>query len=495
MSPFIRSATVFTSVAPIDDGGAVRSAFIIALIFLAAPIFGYVAFRNTKVDEDAKWDYAMGVISGKLSEAREAQAAANVSLTFQNQDGSARPLPSSNDANFDIHGLWQNVLDYSVARDCERLSMVVTTEKVAIVALIDGVKYPIDAPPPQTAMSMLNYMKQQAGMDATDMRRRQSGKVWVHLGDMGRHGFTVNSVGSSKEVRLNLIADAETTTRLSFGELGLLDSQQSQLDSIVGGASGVVLVACPAGQGMTTTMYNLVERHDPYTQSVLTLEDSVAYEIEGVDHELIEPGTTPDAIAKNIVVKLRSDPNVLMVSKLFDAQVAGVIAEGAEVARFYTGLHQSDTFTALRTWIKAVGDPKRAASALTAIVSQRLVRKLCPTCRVVYQPDPAMLQKLNLPADKVQQLFKHSGKLMVGKREEACPDCMGIGYRGRVGVFEMMVLDDEARELIATAHLDQARAHLRKQRMLLLQEAALSKVVQGVTSLSEVQRALAKEEK
>jgi type II secretory ATPase GspE/PulE/Tfp pilus assembly ATPase PilB-like protein len=185
-----------------------------------------------------------------------------------------------------------------------------------------------------------------------------------------------------------------------------------------------------------------------------------------------------------------------MVSKMSDVPTAKVIAGSASEIRFYAGMRGEDTFSTLKAWIKAIGNAKDAAAALGAILSPRLVRKLCPRCRIPFKPDPAALQKMNLPPDKVQQLYKPGGKVIVKKDiEEPCPDCMGMGYRGRTGVFEVMVLDDEARKLIAQGQLDQLRAHLRKQKMLWLQEAALTRVVEGVTAIAEIGRALAKEEK
>jgi type II secretory ATPase GspE/PulE/Tfp pilus assembly ATPase PilB-like protein len=147
----------------------------------------------------------------------------------------------------------------------------------------------------------------------------------------------------------------------------------------------------------------------------------------------------------------------------------------------------------MRAWVKAVGDPKLGADALVAVLSQRLVRKLCTTCRVPYRPDPEALRKLNLPADRVAQLYKHSGQVLVKKEMQPCPACLGVAYSGRIGVFEVMVLDDQARALIVAGQLDQLRAYLRKQKMLWLQEAALARVVDGTTSIAEITRVLSKE--
>ncbi|MDX1683564.1 MAG: hypothetical protein R3336_10610, partial [Phycisphaeraceae bacterium] len=163
--------------------------------------------------------------------------------------------------------------------------------------------------------------------------------------------------------------------------------------------------------------------------------------------------------------------------------------------RFYVGMTMTDTFQALRAWAKAVGDLQSASRTLVAITAQRLVRRLCTACRSPYQPDPAALRKMNLPAENVDKLFKQSGKVILNDKEQTCPKCMGIGYQGRVAVFEIMALDDDARDLIAAGELDQLRSHLRKQEMMYLQEAALAKVIAGETSISEVTRVFSEKKK
>lgn len=125
------------------------------------------------------------------------------------------------------------------------------------------------------------------------------------------------------------------------------------------------------------------------------------------------------------------------------------------------------------------------------VIAQKLMRRLCHTCRVAYTPDPAALKKLNLPGgDKINKLYRASGKVQVKDKEEPCPNCHGLGYRGRTGVFEVMPIDDDARSYIRKGEADALRLHLRKQKMQYLQEAALAKVVSGVTDIKEVTRAM-----
>jgi type II secretory ATPase GspE/PulE/Tfp pilus assembly ATPase PilB-like protein len=146
-------------------------------------------------------------------------------------------------------------------------------------------------------------------------------------------------------------------------------------------------------------------------------------------------------------------------------------------------------------YAKAVGDLDKVAKSLSAATAQRLVRTLCPECKQAYKPDAAALKKMNLPANRVNELYKASGKVMVDNDEEPCPKCHGIGYIGRTAVFEVLVIDDEARELIRKSDLNGLRSHLRRQKMLYLQETALAKVVAGQTSIREAMRVLDQDKK
>jgi len=257
-----------------------------------------------------------------------------------------------------------------------------------------------------------------------------------------------------------------------------------------------VIVSAPPKHGTTTTLYSLAQEHDPYTSSVMTWEDEIAYEVEGVNHNIIPAGATPEVFNEKLAAMLRSDPNVMLLGRLADSHTAKVLAEVADDVRSYIPLFKDDAMSVLVAWIKALGDPKLAGRSLRAVVAQRLVRRLCPVCRQAYTPDPAALKKLNLPPDKVSQLYRASGKVADEKgREETCPSCLGLGYRGRIAVFETIVVDEQAQQLIATNQGDKLKAHLRKNRMLYLQESALAKVVEGVTDIKEITRALAEGKK
>jgi len=467
----------------------------LALLLLGGPIAGYVYYRNLNVPPDRQWTLSIDTWNEWIHGYQQDSAQRNAQVQLLTDDGTAIPVPTSSDTTYDAHNLFEDLLAFALPRGAERIDLAVDQEKTAIAVRIDGVSYAQPSVEPTLGVTLVDYLRDAAGMDTADRRRKQTADLPVNAGDHGKHKIELHFAGSSRGMQLVMEFDRQKRLLMPIAELGLTSQQQQQVEAVLESRQRTVLVAAPPHQGLSTTLYSLVNAHDPYTQTVGTLEENVIHEIEGVSHEQIEPGADNATINKRLTSILRGDPHVLMLSRLIDTAMARQVAESSDDVRFYVGLPQDSGRAALKVWLKAVGDLKDGAEAIEAIISQRLVRKLCTTCRIRYKPDAAMLKKMNLPADKVKHLFKPSGKVTVKEQEETCPDCLGMAYRGRVGVFEVMTLDDEARGLIAKGSLDQLHAHLRKQRMMLLQEAALSKVIDGTTSISEVTRALGKGEK
>ena len=463
----------------------------LAVIIVISTIMGYGMYRNTKVPEDLHWGLTLGSFKQKIGDIEQNRAQQQASVHLLTRQGDPIAVPLGDDPYAQAHIAIEQLVDFAMPRGGNRIEIVTDASKSAIDVRIDGVPYPQPAMEPRMAMAVIDYVKQHAGMDVEDRRRRQRGTLMINVGDYGQHEFSVTSAGSTRSQNMVIEIDREKATLMSLVKLGLLESQRNQIEPLFDENKRVVIASCPAHQGMATTLNSLISRHDPYTQSIMTLEEKVEIELEGVTHEKIETGTDAEAIERRLLAILRSDPSVIMLGMLSNVTHARLIADAAANVRFYLGLRREDTFSALKVWIKAVGDNELAAQSLGAMVTQRLVRKLCPTCRVAYKPDPTILRKLNLPSDRIPQLYKHSGQVRVGRdRTENCPSCLGMGYRGRIGVFETMVLDDKARQILASGQFDQFRAYLRRSKMLYLQESALFKAVEGLTSINEITRVL-----
>lgn len=465
-------------------------AFPLGLLLLAGGIFGYITYRNGQVPENEKWSANLDSFRQKRAAAAEAKMQRNATLTMTNHDGKAVPIPAPGDPDLAPYMVLDELMAFALPRNANQVDLTVDTEKAKYRVHIDGVRYPQEAPEPAEAVKLIDYIKKVAGMDTEDRRKKQEAKLSITVEDSGTHQLHIISAGSTRGLQMQINIDGERSSNIPIDHLGFAPNQLAAIRELLTQKGKTILVASGPLAGKTTTLYSLLQEHDPYTSMVITLEEEALFELEGVDHNLIPAGKPASEFNERLSVLIRSDPSVIMVAKLADDQSAKLLADCADDIRAYVPLEQPDTLTALRSWIKQVGDPRLVGDNLGAVIAQRLMRRICHTCRVPYAPDPGALKKLNLPADKVSELFRSSGKVMVKEKEILCPDCHGLGYRGRIAIFEMMLIDEQAARYIAANELDSLRLHLRKQKMLYLQEAALTKVVEGITDIKEVTRVM-----
>jgi general secretion pathway protein E len=462
----------------------------VALIVLSGGIVGYAFFRNAQVPPESQWSLSIDSFKHKIEERQHAAAQKHANLHLVTKDQDLMEVPTGEDPMTKAHALLESLIEFSLPRGAERFDMLVDPQKAVISVRIDGVNFPQPNAEPAVALRLIDYLKTAADMDLQDRRRKQNGLVRFQF-DEKKHQLDLTTLGSTRGLTLSAVIDPVKRGMIPLEKLGLLPPQLEALQAVTKELSRCVIVTSKPRQGQTTSIYSLLREHDPYTQSIVAYEDQPSFDLEGVAQEKRPPLTDAKPASERLAALLRQDPNVFMLDQLGDAQIATMLAKNSEEIRFYFGMPQADTFSALSVWIKAVGDNRLAGTSLRALIAQRLMRKLCGTCRSPYTPDKDALRKLNLPPDRITQLFKSSGKILVGKdKTQMCPTCYGLGYRGQMAVFEVMILDDHARRLIASNELDALRAHLRKQKMLYLQEAALARVVEGATDVKEVTRAL-----
>lgn len=471
----------------------------VALLILAGTLVAYVQYRNPHVDESEQWTLSsmgsiIAALKSKGEERKDAKASLKHAVRLFTPDGKPTHDPDADSPQADAQAAMEELFIFASDRHAQRIEFLVEPAQTAVNVLIDGVKYAQPNLEAKLGLGVVDFLKANAGMDVADRRKRQTGNLHVEIPPTPKRVVPLVTSGSTRGVNLTVIFDRGPEKVTTLDDLGLLEVQKQSLAKALDVPNKIVIVSAPPMQGLTTTLYSLISRHDPYTSSVVAIEEDSPFDLEGVKHTKIDP--TLDAAAYNQKLKslILQDPQVLYVGKMADPQTVKQLVDSAQSIRFYVGLRQEDTFSALKGWIKAVGDPKAAADSLTAIVAQRLIRRLCMNCRLAYKPDPEVLRKLNLTASKVTTLYKQSGQVQVKDKIEPCPQCMGLGFRGRVPVFEVMVFDDEARALVAAGQFEQLRASLRKQKMLWMQEAALARAVEGVTTVNEILRAMSKEE-
>lgn len=458
----------------------------LGLIVLAAGFMAYAFYRNQEVPEKAKWTFSLDSFRQRMDRRQQEQAIKRAAMTMLKSDDTPRPIPTGEDPRAQAHLNMENILNWAFTRRAEQLDMIIDPKRTRIVGCVDGIKNLLPELEPKQALLMLDYLKEGAGLNVSDRRKKQKGRVRVDGAEHGKHTLELTTLGSSRGLRMSITFDPELIAHRSLKQLGLLESQVEQMEQLLKMPGKVVLIVGPRNQGITTTVYSLLSEHDPYTSAVATMEEDIRFELEGINHNRMPEGMPPKQFNDFLAQLLRGDPNVLMITRLADQRTGQLLAQASEEVRIYIPMRVNNTFEALQKWVAAVGNRKLAAKSLGCVITQRLVRLLCITCRTPYHPDAAALKKLNLPSDRVGELFRASGNVVLKDKASPCPECAGTGYRGRLGCFELMMVDDAAREFIATEKYDQLRLHLRKQKMLWLQEAALAKVVESVSDIKEV---------
>ncbi|MDP6545173.1 MAG: ATPase, T2SS/T4P/T4SS family [Phycisphaerae bacterium] len=333
---------------------------------------------------------------------------------------------------------------------------------------------------------LIQAIKPMAGLDPEERRRPQDGMMSLDFaGNQVEIG--VVTTGSTGGQRMQFRAMHESI-RTNIQELGMTGAIFESVKAMTNRNSGLIIVSGRIGSGVTSTLYSLLRSMDAYTKSLVTLEAKTAADMENVTQTVYGD---PKHLPKALTAAIRSDPDVIMVDACPDSKTAELIANASADKLVLMGIGAIDTFTALALWLKACGSEIDAMANLRGVLCQALIRNLCPACRQPYRPDPQMLAKANLASSQIERFYRapDAGRVDEDGEPVICPSCQETGYIGRTGVFELLEISDEIRGLISDkAQLAQIKAACRKNDMHYLQENALQKVMDGMTSIQEVIR-------
>ncbi len=479
--------------------GAIATGLLLPSFWIAAPAFLgilgadlvlYALKRNTdsRVPAGQKWSFDLDNIKQARADRQKEKLQRSVSLEFRGPAGLVA-VPPRESAEYQIRVAAETVLREAVDARASRIDIAPAGDngKYAMGLMVDGVRQMLDPLPSDQALAIIDFFKGASGLDIADRRRKLRADLGLEQAG-GRRTLRITTAGGSKGVNLTILFDPAEQVHFNIDELGVLDSQMGELKSIIQESQGVVLVAAPPMNGRTATLYALLRAADPYTSNVQSIETEPAAPIEGVRQNVFDPFADAE-YSTTVRSILRRDPDVVAVAELPDATTAIEISQADhERTRTYVGLRAENALVAVQTYLKAVGDLEKAATSLHGVIAQRLVRKLCLNCRVEYAPSPELLKKLGVPAGKVSHLYKKGGQVLIKNKPEVCPVCKGAGFFGQEGVFEIFVIDDDARAAIRAGDLAGLRSALRKKRLPSIQEASVQKAVRGLTSVEEVAR-------
>jgi type II secretory ATPase GspE/PulE/Tfp pilus assembly ATPase PilB-like protein len=328
------------------------------------------------------------------------------------------------------------------------------------------------------APNVVSRVKVLAKMDIAERRLPQDGQVAIDI-DGGRRVHLRASTFPASQGEKVVLRILSSHQLLAFEELGLEQAAQATLRDAVSRPQGFVVTSGPTGAGKTSTLYALLQLIDPREVNVVTLEDPVEVELYGVTQGQVNV-RTGFTFASGLRAILRQDPDVILVGEMRDAETAGIAMQAALTGHLVMStLHTSDTVETIVRLVDLGVEPWIVANGLSAVLAQRLVRVVCPHCK-----RPAKLDRDVWDGDEVL-LF--AGTDVV--RPAGCDKCMRTGYRGRTGIFEVVELDDELRELVkAKAPAREYRDLYTKRKIPSLRRAGVQKVNAGVTTVDEVLR-------
>lgn len=346
---------------------------------------------------------------------------------------------------------------------------------------IDGVLHEIKSPPKRLQAAIISRLKIQSNMSIAERRIPQDGRIQTSVGgkliDLRVSCLPTNH-GESIVMR---ILDKEGL-RLGLPELGFFTDDQQTFERVIGLPDGILLVTGPTGSGKTTTLYSVLNFINRPDRKIITVEDPVEYVMAGINQVQVSEavGLTFSAALRSM---LRQAPNVIMLGEIRDLETATIAINASLTGHLvFSTLHTNDAPSAVTRLIDIGVKPFLVASSLRAIMAQRLVRKICKKCAAPYGPTEAELRTLNIQANEAEK-----ANFMRGK---GCNDCGKTGYRGRMGIFEIFVIDDEARKLIYDKVSSSVlRNRAREMGMRTLREDGARKVLAGLTSPEEVIRA------
>lgn len=487
---------------PIPGEAAFWVGWLVMIVILAADLGAYavVANKDERVPERHRIRLNLDLLKGSdKAEKERAKLQAKVALVIRAPDEKGKftqtiPPPQPETPEYELRAAAEQVYLKAMSARASQVDLGPIAGKDGVYGaslLVDGVRQGGETMPAPMAIKIMDFWKAAARLDVADRRRKLQGQVQAEH-DGVKHIVQVTSIGVQGGMRLTLLFDPEQAVLRKPDELGLLDMQLEELRKLASDMKGIVLLGAPPDGGRTTLTYSVAQLHDAYTSNVQTVEIEPQASLEGLRVNKFDPekeGAEYSTLLRSVI---RRDPQVVFVAELPDAATAKEVTRAdLDRTRLYVSMRGDSAMGLIEAWVKVVGDPATAAKGLRGVVAGRLLRKLCQNCRVGYPPSPDMLKKLGLPADKIPQLFKKGGQVLIKNKPEVCPVCQGIGYLGQEGIFEVYSLDDEDRSLIAAGNFAGLRASLRKKQLPTLQQAAIRKAVAGTTSVEEVMRVTA----
>jgi type IV pilus assembly protein PilB len=343
---------------------------------------------------------------------------------------------------------------------------------------IDGVLYEMIPPPKHIAAALSSRIKVMANLDIAERRLPQDGRISLTVqGNPVDLRVSILPTMFGESVVLRVLDRSQVN--LDLAKLGLRERDLKVLRQLINKPNGIIIVTGPTGSGKTTTLYSAMAELNTIDSKLITTEDPVEYDIDGMVQVQMKPdiGLTFARCLRSI---LRQDPDIIMVGEIRDLETAEISAQASLTGHLvFTTLHTNDAPSSIARLLDLGVEPFLLTATIEGIVAQRLVRRICDKCKTPFEATEAQLMELGLTPNDVKGKQLYYGR--------GCNKCNNTGYRGRTAIFEIMTFNDEIRELIMNqASTSVLRAAARKAGMILLRDNGLAEIYDGITTIDEV---------
>ncbi len=345
---------------------------------------------------------------------------------------------------------------------------------------VDGVLHEVIRPPKRIQSSITSRVKIMGGLNIAEKRLPQDGRIRLKIAGKDID-IRLSTVPTSFGERVVMRLLDRSSILLGLDDIGFLGDKLERMERLIRRSNGIILVTGPTGSGKTTTLYAALSRINSPDKNIITIEDPVEYQLKGIGQIHVNPKIDL-TFANGLRSILRQDPDVIMVGEIRDTETAGIAIHASLTGHLVLStLHTNDAPGAITRLIDMKIEPFLISSSVVAIIAQRLVRLICPDCREEFTPTKAELSELSLKREELE------GKAIF--RGKGCSDCMGTGYRGRTGIYELLLVDDRIRSLILkNSDSNTIKREAIKRGMHTLRIDGSRKVIEGITTIEEVLR-------
>jgi general secretion pathway protein E len=345
---------------------------------------------------------------------------------------------------------------------------------------LDGILYDMFAPPKHVQSALTSRIKLMAKMNIAEKRLPQDGRIEIKVGNKDID-IRVSTLPTAFGERVVMRLLDKSTVRMSLSDLGMSADRLRIFSDMIKAPNGIILVTGPTGSGKTTTLYAALTAINNVDINIITVEDPIEYRIPGIGQVQVNPKIDL-TFASGLRSIVRQDPDVILIGEIRDFETAEIAIQSALTGHLvFSTVHTNDAASTI-TRLRDMGvESFLIASAVNAILAQRLVRIICPSCKEAYTPDPVELERIGLTHDIVgnREIFRGTG----------CEECHKTGYQGRCGIHEFLVVDDAVKSMILkTSDSSELKRYVRAQGMKSLVQDGAEKVLDGITTIAEVYR-------